>query len=215
MISPHDAFLLGYTPMLVGIYFNGVELLATAGHGATGALAKRVAERAAAFSARKPGIIDNVRLVEQLLPRAGVAVPPPPRLPAEFHPWSQDLFQQAHHALAGAQDAQPAAAHLLGFVLGDAMLTLNVAVLVHDLLDADPEHAWLQAQAAALADQHDKIRRQLTQAEALPALPEATRAAALKAREIWSQAAAGSTRQLDDLLRRLGDTVTAVERSLH
>ena len=222
MITAHEAFLLGYTLPIIGIYFNGVELIASASNGAAAPLAQRVKERFDAFQARQPGVIENVRFVESLLHKAGLPVAPPPRLPEEFYRWSQQIFEETHAALSGEESVVASASHLLGFLLGDASGTLNLGGFVHLLLDAAPAHAGLLAQARSLAQAQVKARRKLEQALALPALPETTRAAAQAAVQAFFEAPpidadgdhAAKVRGLDASLRQLGQAITAVEQTL-
>jgi hypothetical protein len=222
MVGAHDAFILGYTPPLIGIYFNGVELLTAADKGANPELARRIEERIQAFESRQASVMGNVRLVQTLLAKHGLKVESPPRVPEEFHSWCKQIFAQVHTALSGPEQIEGAALHLFGFIFGDASLTLNLGAFVHLFLDASPEHAFLLEQAQALSLSQEKVEKQLTQALSLPALAKSTQEAAQPAPAILAAAPriggggehAARVNQLLESLNQLGEVITAVEKTL-
>jgi hypothetical protein len=213
-------FLLGYAPPLVGIYFHAVELLTTLPQDADPPLAARVQDQVTVFAGRGDATIVNVRLVAALLQEVAVAVPPPPRVPADYYAWAQPLLHTVPAAVPSASVER--AAYLLGYLVGDAMLTLNLGVLVHYLLAAAPQQAWLRAQAQALGESQASGLARLPLAGAHPALSAESQQAAATVRTVLAAAPAiaggeaGETRwaALQSSLREVAEQTPRLEATV-
>lgn len=188
MVNLSDAFLLGYLPASqLGLYFNSAELLLANDDDGSGELAARINRQMTILHDRQPAVVAGVERIDELCTALGLQMPDPPRQPAEFHPFSQNVFTAVSDRL---RDAEPAAAtaHLVGFLLGDIWGTLNLTGLTLYLLAAEPEHPRLRAQAAALAREAERLLGQLTRALTHPLWDQAQRTALQNVRQTFADA---------------------------
>jgi hypothetical protein len=142
MLTTPQAFVLGHTVPIIGIYFRGSQLFEAAQSHAP--LATRARELLASFDARKPGVIANVRRVESLLAEVPATAGDLPRMPADFEPWAARVLLAVEAGLAG--ELGLATIHLLGRLVGDALAQLNLGVYVLALDAAAPGDAWIATQ---------------------------------------------------------------------
>jgi hypothetical protein len=118
--------------------------------------------------------------------------------------------------------ASPArAAHVLGAVLGELSLDLNLAMLARHLLDAEPTAPWLREQAQALTQSITRGHARTLQALQHPALGAAIRTSAspalagLAQLEIGDAPAGGPPLPaLAQTLRSVSDAVGAIELAI-
>lgn len=175
MITRQGAFILGYTVPIVGVHFNASEVLALAERGATEALMQRIEQHVNAFAARAPKVVENVKVVLELLKMVGIDAGPPPRMPPDYPLWAEAIDKGWAARTGGAARDQASialdAARLFGHAMGDALLTLNVAALVEHLRAVAPGHQWLLGQARALAEDEDRSAGLLARAADNPLLP--------------------------------------------
>lgn len=175
MVSALSAFLLGYLPTTLGAYFNGLELTAALATPDSAELALRVRRRQQDLDARAEQLAGELRQVGELLVAAGLAEPVTPTTPPQYHSWCEQIFDSVQDKLR--REPLLGALYLLGFILGDAWVTLNLSGIVSYFLAASPQEPFLNAQAVALAQQLEKVRRQLAKADTHPLWSEARRAA--------------------------------------
>jgi hypothetical protein len=168
------AYLAALAPELAGFYFNAVELIGRAG-ATPPALAAKVESQAQLLLARRPETINLVMLAEARAIQAGLPQPfARPSSPAEFHAWAKQTSEFVESV--ARKDVREHAAFLLGYVVGDLLLSLGLRAVVRDLLSVAPDNAFLNAQHAALRASEQKATANLELAATNPGLPEATRA---------------------------------------
>lgn len=187
MLSALSAFLLGYLPTTLGSYFNGLELTAALANRDGEELALRVRRREQELGARGEQLAGKLRQIAELLATAAVdASPMMPATPAQYHSFCEQLFDAMQDKLR--REPLLGALYLLGFILGDTWTTLNLSGLVSYFLAASPQEPFLNAQAAALAEELQKVQRQLAAASAHPLWSEAQRTAIQEAQAALAQA---------------------------
>jgi pimeloyl-ACP methyl ester carboxylesterase len=164
------AFRLGFLPNLAGIRFNGDELL-TRLQPATDELRPALVALSEELTKRGPETIAAVLECERLIVEAGRTPPGRPRTPAEYRDWAAAVARTGHELFG--RSIGEGAALVLGLHYGDLVLTLSLEGFVAALQNAAPEHAFLEAQAAALAEGQKQARDGLALISRSVGLPEA------------------------------------------
>jgi hypothetical protein len=172
-LQAHQAYLLGFTPQLLGVFFNGLLVLERVRRTAQGQLANRVEWYLRDWvPSRGDDVVSNVHLVEGMLGAVGKTAGEPPQTIEAYYDWSERVNKATYQAAKAAFDveADPVAktarfrvrlAQDLGQQVGDIVHTVNLASLVQALLHDDPEHEFLRAQAGRLAESQRAIIAQL------------------------------------------------------
>jgi hypothetical protein len=204
-----DAFVVGWSPPVAGLYFNGLALLAIADRGAEVAFARLVGEERDRVVGYRDASFARLAQTEATLGRLGAAVPPRPNGPEEFEAWAEAVFAAAAEVM---EDGSPAAVtHLAGFVLGEAVATLTVMASLSRLRHMSPDDLWMRAQASSLEREREQGERRLARlathehlpgpvqvalaaaghavAQAGPSVPDNPRQANLSAGEVTAAAA--------------------------
>src|SRR5258708_38504298 len=102
-LKAHHAYLLGFTPQLLGIFFNGLLLLERVRRSATGALAERVDGYLEEWiPSRSADVVSNVHLVESLLGAVGKNAGEPPQTIEAFYEWSKRVNKATYDAAKAA-----------------------------------------------------------------------------------------------------------------
>jgi len=165
-LKAHHAYLLGFTPQLLGIFFNGLLLLERVKRAAAGALG----ERAGAYldgwiPSRSGDVVSNVHLCESLLGTVGRDAGAPPQTIEEFYAWSERVNKQTYEAAKAAfeqgGDFRVRLAQDLGQQVGDVVQLANLGLLVQELLEVAPSDELLGAQARKLGEAQRGILAQL------------------------------------------------------
>ena len=218
MLSALSAFLLGYLPTTLGAYFNGLELTAALASQDGEELALRVLRRQQDLGARGEQLAGELRQVAELLLAAGLAEPATPTTPPQYHSWCEQIFDAVQDKLR--REPLLGALYLLGFILGDAWVTLNLSGIVSYFLAASPHEPFLNAQAAALAQELEKAQRQLAKASAHPLWSDAQHAAIQEALAALAQAPELSVEPaqrlaaLPAVMEQLAAAMAAIQSSL-
>jgi hypothetical protein len=172
-LSAHHAYLLGFTPQLLGVFFNGLLVLERARRTAEGGLAEHIDGYLKDWVPSRGGdVVSNVHLVEALLGTAGKDVGEPPQTIEAFYAWSDRVnkatYQAAKETFDGETDTAKKTelfrvrlAQDLGQQMGDVVHTANIGSLVQALLQEAPDHELLAAQATRLGDAQRSIVGQL------------------------------------------------------
>lgn len=212
MLTSSQLFGLGHTVPVIGIYFKSAVLLDRALDGSP-PVAGRARELLGTFEARKPTVIANVRRTEELLAVLGGSAGAPPRLPAEFGPWSGRVLEAVEGTL-GAERVGLATFHLVGRLCGEALATLNLAIYALALGDvADPSDAsWLDPELAHARAGLGRLARAVRGAAGMVPAPAASGLAsladALEAERLDGFAEAQAA------MKRCAEHVTQVEAAL-
>jgi mRNA-degrading endonuclease toxin of MazEF toxin-antitoxin module len=169
------AFLAGYLPQMAGLYFNGVQLLAQVSRAATGRLAAQVGEERERVVGHRDEALARVDESEvQLAALGGEPVERPED--AEAYPaWTEAVFEAVQGAVEPG--SPEAVSHLLGYVLGEAVATLDVIAIVSRLRELDAENLYLRVQGESLERDRATVERRLGKLTAHPALPEGAQVA--------------------------------------
>src|SRR5215831_11556995 len=102
-LKAHHAYLLGFTPQLLGIFFNGLLLLERVRRAAEGALAERTGAYLEDWiPSRSADVVANVHLVESLLGTVGRDAGEPPQTIEEFYAWSERVNKATYDAAKAA-----------------------------------------------------------------------------------------------------------------
>ncbi len=172
-LRPHAAYVLGFTPQILGIFFNGLVVLDRARRDAEGPLAERLQGYLQDWvPSRGPEVVQNVHLCEGLLAQVGQNVGEPPQSVEAFYEWSEKVnkatYQAAKETFDAAVDPDEKArlfrvrlAQDLGQQMGDIVHTANLAGLVQALLHDSPAHPALAEQAARFGQAQRQIIAQL------------------------------------------------------
>jgi hypothetical protein len=172
-LRPHAAYLLGFTPQLLGIFFNGVLILERTRGVAEGRLADRITWYLEDWvPSRGPDVVQNVHLCESLLRDVGRDIGEPPQSVEAFYEWSErvnrNTYQAAKESFDAATDPNEKAALFrvrlaqdIGQQVGDVVHTANLAGLVHALLHEAPAHEALAQQATRFGQAQEQIILQL------------------------------------------------------
>jgi hypothetical protein len=162
MLTAHQAYLLGFTPQLMGVFFNGLAVLEGARRTATGELAEKIDSLLSGWvEKRGPEVVKNVHLVEALLAAQGKKAPAPPQSVKEFYSWGDAVrtasYEAAKEQFDGESDVlkktelfRVRLAHDLGEQMGDISHTYILASLVALLLADGVDHELLKQQDEVL-----------------------------------------------------------------
>lgn len=185
------AFRVGYDPQVAGLYFNGLELLAEADRDADGRTAAQVGEERERVVGQREAALARLDETDRRLAALGARPVPRPQSAGNYAAWTEAVFDAARDAMAS--DSPEAVAHLLGWVLGEAVATLDVLAILSRLREMDPEHLWMRLQADSLERERQTAERRLGRLAAHPLLPEAAQVAtALAAHAVAEGAPSGS-----------------------
>lgn len=173
MIDAHHAYLLGFTPQILGVFWNGLAVLEVVQPAAQGALRARIDSMLELWvGVRGPDVVKQVHLVEALLRSAGRQPGEPPQSVRGYHQWAEDVRQQTYEVAREAFEAETdlhvkmelfrvRLAHDLGEQIGDLIHLYVLASLVKRLLGDEPGHAMLAAHAASLAEAQNMAMERL------------------------------------------------------
>jgi hypothetical protein len=168
-LQAHAAYLLGFTPQILGIFFNGLLILDRARRGADGVLATRIDEHLETWvPSRGPEVVQNVHICEALLAQVGRSPGEPPQTIEAFYAWSENVNRETYQSAKASFDAaadpdektglfRVRLAQDLGQQIGDVVHTMNLAGLVQALLSEGPGHAALSEQAVRFAQAQRQI----------------------------------------------------------
>lgn len=186
-----SAFLAGYAPPAAGLYFNGLELLAQADRGASLDLARQIGEERERVVAKRDEALARVAEAAAAQQRLGVEPVPGPEDSAAFEAWAEAVFERVSSAVG--EGTPQAVAHLLGFVLGEAMATLDVIAILSRLRELAPDHLWMHLQADSLERERQTAERRLGRLASHELLPgDVQTATALAAHLVAEAAPSGS-----------------------
>ena len=192
MTAPlRPAFRAGYVPQAAGVYFNGIELLAQVGRWAKGRLAIQVGEERERVVGQRDEALALVEETEAHL--AALGAHPVERLPdaAGYADWTGAVFDAVQAVVEPGSAA--AVAHLLGFVLGEGVATLDVIAVLSRLRALEPEDLFMRLQADSLERDRSTVERRLGKLASHPLLPEPVQVAtALAAHAVADGAPSGS-----------------------
>ncbi len=185
------AFLAGYVPPSSGPYFNGLELLAQAERGATVELARQIGAERDQVVARRDAALAGLDRSEALLGELGIEPPARPEEAAGFEAWAEAVFAVVADALAARHGAgsPQAVAHLLGYVMGEAVAILEASALLERVRDLAPDHLLMRFQADSLERERQTATRRLGRLASHDGLPEAVRTATALAAHAAAEAA--------------------------
>lgn len=173
VLRNHQAFQLGYLPVLCGFIYNGLAVVENARRQPH--LGERAAHKAQLLRSPDPppdpgagmpvtpllAAMAQIDQVEELLQEVGLKVPARPADLLDlsgYTEWAQRVQGEARVALG--EGTQPA--YNLGALLGDQVLTLHLLVLVHELRPRpDEEPPWLSAQRRGLVADLERGRVRL------------------------------------------------------
>ena len=159
MLSVRESYTLGYLTNLIGIHFNGAEILFNIKPKAAGELEKRVDSILESWPQKGPETVQHVRSIEELLQKENIPLDAPPRLAEEYYRWAEAIYHRFHQRLnlenASSSEEQLALFHrkwayTIGIKIGDLQQNINLAVIVHHLLGSLVSNPWLEAQLQKL-----------------------------------------------------------------
>jgi hypothetical protein len=184
----HDAFLAGFAPPMAGLYFNGLELLGEADRWSDVALGRRIGDERERVIGRRDEALARLDQSERLLADLGADPIVRPEDSSEYAAWAEGAFDAVAGVLSG--DPDEAVAHLLGFVLGEAIATLDVMASLSRLRELAPENMWMRVQAESLERERQTAERRLGRLAVHQSLPERARTASALAAHVVSEAVA-------------------------
>jgi hypothetical protein len=182
-----SAFRAGYLAQTAGLYFNALELLAQVARGATGRVAGQVGEERERVVGRRGEALARVDETALELVSLGAAVVDRPRDASAYSGWTDAVFDAVQAALEPGSPA--AVTHLLGFVLGEGVATLDVIAILSRLRELDRENLFMRLQADSLERDRSNVQRRLGKLAAHPLLPEAVQVATALAAHAVAEAA--------------------------
>src|ERR1700712_1388677 len=144
MRTPQTLFLLGYLPNLIGVFFNSVELLDNTWPEVDETLAERLDEFEAELSEQQVDTVTNVRRLAALLSEVGIPAVEPPETADKYPDFRAEVCERVSAVVEPTSPED--VAFLLGWVAGDACLTLNLLSISYHFLAIQPEHPFLQSQ---------------------------------------------------------------------
>lgn len=176
-----QAFLLGYLPRAAGPYFNGLELLSEAARsaGADQAVGIRIGEERERVVAHRDEALAALDRVGDLLAATGVPVVARPQDSGEYAAWADEAFEAVSGAVAG--ESTEAVHHLLGYVLGEALATLDAIAILAGLRELVPDHLWMRLQGDSLERERATAERRLGRLASHPLLAPPVQEAAARA----------------------------------
>ncbi|MCA1692514.1 MAG: hypothetical protein LC733_10060 [Actinobacteria bacterium] len=189
--SLRTGFVAGYAPQVAGLYFNGLELLAEAARGADVPLGAQVGGERERVVGQREAALGRLDEVAELAAALGAAAVPRPEDAGAYSAWAEEVFDAVRETMAG--DSPMAVVHLLGFVMGEAVATLDLLAILSRLREVAPDHLWMRWQAESLEGERKTAERRLGRLAAHPALPEPGQvASALAAHAVTGGAPSGS-----------------------
>ncbi|MGH9279282.1 MAG: hypothetical protein ACRD12_14395 [Acidimicrobiales bacterium] len=187
-MSMRDSFRAGYIPSLAGRYFNGVQLLTEASRGAGVDLARVIGTEREAVVGRRDEAFALLDEADRLQRAVGVVPLERAEGAAGYAEWSEGVFATVGAALGPG--SPEAVAHLLGYVLGEAVATLDAIAILSRLRAVTPDHMRMRVQGDSLERERQTAERRLGRLAAHDLLPEEVRtAAALAAHRVFEHAA--------------------------
>lgn len=217
MTGLRPAFRAGYLAQTAGLYFNGLELLTQAARRAEGRLAIQVGEERERVVGRRDESLARLDECEVLLASLEARAVERPVDASAYPAWSEAVFDAVQ---AAAGPGSPAAvAHLLGFVLGEAVATLDVIAVLSRLRELAPDDLFLRLQADSLERDRSTVARRLGKLAAHPFLPQDVQVAtALAAHAVAGGAPSGShagrARRSERAAEEVAERASAVESGL-
>ncbi|MFP5320100.1 MAG: hypothetical protein ACLGI2_17630 [Acidimicrobiia bacterium] len=216
-----EAFLAGWVPPTSGRYFNGIELLAEADRGAPVELAKQIGgERERVVRQREAGLAGLDR-ADEMQRALGLEPLPRPATAEEFGAWAEAVFSAVtdHVATTSGPGSPCAVVHLAGYVLGEALATLDAVAILCRLRELAPEHLWMRVQADSLEGERQAAERRLARLASHELLSEPVRTAiALAAHAVAEAAPTGSyegqAARARAAVEALAEQAAAIERAL-
>jgi hypothetical protein len=214
---PADAFGAGFAPQVAGLYFNGLILLDEMGRGAEGRLATLVGEERERVVGRREAALARMEETDDRLARLGARPVSRPDGAGEYTTWTEAIFDTVRDVMAS--DSPEAVAHLLGWVLGEAIATLDVVAILSRLREIEPEHLWMRLQGDSLERERQTAERRLSRLAAHPLLPEPVQVATALAAHAVAEGApsggyAGRAARAETAVVDLGEQATAITDSL-
>lgn len=203
-----DAFVAGYAPPAAGPYFNGLELLAEASRGADISLAKQIGTERDLVVQKRDAALARLDYVEMLVAALGVDAIARPIDAGGYAAWAEAVFEAVNAALEPG--SAESVAHLLGYVMGEAMATLDALAIVARLRPYAPEHLWLRLQRDSLEHERTTAERRLGRLAAHPLLPEPVQTATAMA----AHHTADRSLLHDDAARAVAEQAAMIEAML-
>ncbi len=154
-----DAYILGYYPQLIGIYFNSMLIFEKARPLAAADLEARIESLMAQSPSKATETVAYVRLVETALQSLGFTKISPPHLPEEYFLWAEQIMLKLQNLLTHyphfSQEQQLLLdakkwVYSFAMMLGDITHTLQLLALVHYLLGAGGTYSFLENQHTQL-----------------------------------------------------------------
>jgi hypothetical protein len=176
---------------MAGLYFNGIELLGEADRWADVTLGRRIGDERDRVIGRRDDALARLDQAERLSAHLGAEPVARPHDSTEYAAWAEGIFDAVAQALAG--DPDEAVAHLLGFVLGEAIATLDVLASLSRLRELAPENMWMRLQADSLERERATAERRLARLAVHPSLPERARTASALAGHVVSEVGPSAT----------------------
>lgn len=189
------AFLAGWVPPVAGPYFNGIELLAEADRGASVELAKRIGGEREQVVQQRDAAVVNLDRADELQRALGLEPQPRPDRSEEFGAWAEAVFGTVtdHLVTTRGPGSAEGVAHLLGYVMGEALATLDAMAVLCRLRELAPDHLWMRVQADSLERERETGQRRLGRLASHELLPPDVRTAtALAAHAVAEAAPSGS-----------------------
>jgi len=187
MGAMRDAFLAGYSAPAAGPYFNGLELLAIADRSSDLTVGKQIGLERDRVVGLRTAALARLAEAEDALERLGARPPERPEDSSGFEAWAQAVFDAASGVLF--PDSAEAVARLLGYVMGEAMATLDATAILSRLRDLKPDDLWMRVQAESFEQERKTAERRLARLAAEPRLPEPVQVLAGLAGHAVSEAA--------------------------
>jgi hypothetical protein len=212
-----EAYLAGYVPQVSGQYFIGLELLAEASRGADVVLAKGVGEERDRMVAKRDDAIAGLDQTERLVATLRGDAVPRPQSSGGYQAWTEAVFEAVTAAMPG--QSPQAVAHLLGYVLGEAVATLDAIAILSRLRELAPDHLWMRWQGESLERERATLERRLARLAAHPLVPEPAQEATARAAHAVSGAApsgshAGRAARAEEAAQAVKEQAALVEAAL-
>lgn len=171
MVTNQQAYMLGYYPNIIGVHFNGLEILWRARQTATGPLFARIEVLLEKRPIQAPDVIAQVQKTENILQDIGLPVDPSPQEAKEYYHWAERIANQVEKHLTLLSQNESAEkqlqalvrlwAHSVGLRISDCLHNLHLAVIVRHLLGSGNKEPFLQKQLEELATMHTQSLEQL------------------------------------------------------
>ncbi|MGH9222686.1 MAG: hypothetical protein ACRD2W_02535 [Acidimicrobiales bacterium] len=212
-----DAFLAGYAAPAAGRYFNGLELLAIADRASDLAVAKQIGLERDRVVRLRDASLARLAQAEEALDRLGATPPERPPDSSGFAAWADAVFDAAGKVLAA--DSAEAVARLLGYVLGEAVATLDATATLSRLRELKPDDLWMRVQGESFEQERATAERRLGRLAAHELLPEPVQVEAGLAAHALCEAAttgdyAARAARAEAASRAVEEHATAVEAAL-